>query len=100
MLSLRTPEEIALDLAARTRELRLAMNWTRAELAKRAGISASTLKHFELTGEIALKRLLKLCFTLHAIDGFEQLLQAPPATSLAELEKQSTTRKRGKRKTK
>lgn len=100
MLSIKLPNDIAEMLANRLRQRRLEHNWTREELAARSGVTVASIRRFETTYQITLQRLLQLSFTLHLIDSFENLLIAPPALSLAELEKnyQLKTRKRARRK--
>ena len=100
MLSIKSPNDIALELAQRLRERRLDNAWSREELASRAGVTVASLKRFELTGDISLKRLLSLCFTLHAVDGFDQLLLESEPRSIAEIEKRLNKRQRGRRKSK
>jgi transcriptional regulator with XRE-family HTH domain len=97
MLPINTPKEIAEELAKRLRERRLAYVWSREELARRSGVTAASLKRFERNGEISLKSLIKLCFTLHAVDGFDQLLKAEEPKTLADLEKGLKIRMRGRK---
>lgn len=97
--SLRTPEQAALDLAARLRHLRLAQGWKQSTLAERSGVSLASLRRFEASGRVSLESLLALAFALHRLDDFEALFQPPPASTLAELEAAETrpARKRGRR---
>lgn len=98
MLSImQSPEEICRAMADRVRELRLAQGWTREELANRAGIAPSTLRDFERKGHITLARLVMVASALSALSGFDQLLQPPRASSLAEIEARQTKRLRGRR---
>lgn len=98
-LALCAPKEVATQLAARMMKLRLARDLKRVTLAERAGLSASTIKRFEQTGQITLDNLLKLAMTLGCLDQFAGIFAAPPATSLAELERRVAVpeRKRGRR---
>lgn len=97
-LSLYTPAELAKELGARAARLRLRQNWKRTTLAERSGVSAASLKRFETSGQISLDNLLKLALALGCLDQFERLMEPPPPTSLAALERQTTTpRRRGKR---
>ncbi len=83
--SLRTPEQVGLDLAGRVRELRLTKKWKQSTLAKRSGVSLASLRRFETSGQISLQNLLKLAFALHRLDDFDEILNPPPAATLAEL---------------
>jgi HTH-type transcriptional regulator / antitoxin HipB len=95
---LRTPTEVALELAARVRTLRLARNWKRDTLAARAGVTSASLKRFERTGQISLESFLKLCDTLERLDELDRVLRPPAARSMKELEQaaQQQTPKRGR----
>jgi len=84
--SLRTPEQVSMDLAARAKELRLAKGWRQVTLAERSGVSLASLRRFEESGLVSLQNLLKLAFALNRLDDFDALLQGPRASSLAELE--------------
>ncbi len=84
--SLATPEQVGQDLAARFKALRLARGWKQATLARRSGVSLASLRRFEASGQVSLASLLALAFALNRLDDFEALFQAPPASSIAELE--------------
>lgn len=98
-IELRTPAEIARELAARVRALRLERGWTQQELAARADLAPDTYRQFERTGRISLDRLLRLAVVLDAQAGFDALFAPPPARSLDELERRLSrpARKRGRR---
>jgi transcriptional regulator with XRE-family HTH domain len=97
--SLFTPKEVAERLGARMMQLRLARDWRRATLAERSGVSPATVARFETTGQITLENLLKLAHALGALDVFEGVFVAPPASSIAELERSVAVapRHRGRR---
>jgi len=99
MLSIRSPREMALELGARVRELRLLREWTRAELASRSGVTEASLKRFELTGQVSLERLLQVSFTMGLLDEFDKLLLPTKPTSMKELKSMSKKRERGRRRT-
>ncbi len=84
--SLKTPEQVGSDLAGRVRELRLARGWRQVTLAERSGVSLGSLRRFESSGRVSLQNLLRLAFALGRLDDFDDLFQAPRASSLAELE--------------
>ena len=90
------PEQAALAVAARARARRLAADLTQAGLAARAGVSVSTLKHFERTGEIAFVTLLRIATALgaeHAVDGLFAPRDVPTIDELLA----PSARKRGRR---
>jgi transcriptional regulator with XRE-family HTH domain len=94
--SLKTPEEISKDLSERLKDLRLLKKWKRSTLAKRSGVTESSLRRFEQTGKISLNNFLKLMHALGRLDESESLLMPPMATSLKELKKkESKIPKRG-----
>ncbi|EDM28428.1 hypothetical protein LNTAR_10946 [Lentisphaera araneosa HTCC2155] len=96
MYYLNTPEEISILLAERLREKRLALGWKQQTLSDRSGVSLASLRRFEKTGLISLQSLLKLAFALDHLEDFEQLFQAPIASSLKDLEVRESTAKRGR----
>ena len=93
-MELYSPEEVAERLAGRVMQLRLALDWKRETLAERAGLSASTVKRFESTGQIRLDNLLRLAVALGCLEQFEALFAVAPVRSLAELEQRVETRER------
>lgn len=96
--TLQTPEQVEKTLASRIRALRLAQGWKQVTLAERSGVSLASLRRFEASGRISLQHLLRLAFALYRLDDFDTLLQAPRASSLAELEAAEARpgRKRGR----
>lgn len=100
MLSIKSPAEMASELSSRLKQKRLEYNWTREELARRSGVAVASIRRFETQSEISLNRFLQLCYTLHALDGFDQLLQASPPITLSQIEKQLSKppRKRARKK--
>lgn len=96
--SLLTPEQAGKRLAERIRALRLARGWKQSTLAKRSGVSLASLRRFEESGKVSLQSLLDLAFALNRLDDFDDLLQPPPASSIAELEaaEERAPRKRGR----
>jgi transcriptional regulator with XRE-family HTH domain len=97
-LALPSPSEMGKALAARVRALRLTREWTRATLARRAGISAASLKRFETIGKSSLELVLKVAHALARLEEFDGLFRAPEPRSMAELEERATkhARKRGR----
>ena len=97
-LSLVGPAEMGKLLAERAKVLRLLKGWTRETLAKRAGVTAASLKRFETSGKASLELVLKVAHALARMEEFGKLFQPPPAQSIEELEQRAATpaRKRGR----
>jgi len=95
LYSLRTPEEVALELSQKVRQLRLVRKWKQATLATRSGVTLASLRRFERSGEISLKSLLRLSFALGRLDDFDGLMHPPEAGSIRELEAHESQPKRG-----
>jgi len=67
-LKLRNPDSLIRSIGVRLRRQRLAKGWTQEELAKRAGLSISTLKLMEHQGKGSLQRFAKVAVAL-GLDG-------------------------------
>jgi DNA-binding Xre family transcriptional regulator len=93
-LELQTPAEVVAGIAERGRALRIARGWTQRELAERSGVALGTLRLFERTGKIALERLVRISVVLDAVRPFGELFAAPPAATLADLERAERPRVR------
>lgn len=96
--NLLTRIEIEKLLAKRIKTLRLLAGYKRTTLAKRSGVTESSLKRFETTGQISLKNLLRLAQALGRLEEFADLFIPPEATTMAELKARSAKPipKRGK----
>ncbi len=84
---LKKPDETSRRLSKKLKELRLLKKWKRSTLAKRSGVSESSLRRFEQTGKVSLNNFLKLIQPLGRLDETESLLNPPIARSLEELKK-------------
>ena len=98
LLSLLTPPDAGKALAERAKALRLRQAWTRATLARRAGVAPASLKRFETTGAASLELVLKVAFALGRLEDFAHALEPPEAATLAELQARSErpARQRGR----
>jgi transcriptional regulator with XRE-family HTH domain len=99
MLSLKSPLEVAGDLAKRIRVRRLSRGWSQAELAARAGLKLPTYVVFERTGRIALLRLLKVLEVLDLLDGIDRIGREESFAGLTLDDLTRPERRRGRRKT-
>lgn len=92
------PNDVALRLAARVKARRLELDLTQEGLAARAGIKFATYRRFEQKGEISLKGLLRIGFTLNALSEFDAIFAQRQYQSLDDvLKEQCVTRRRGKK---
>lgn len=96
MLSLKSPSEIARELAARIRSRRLHRCWTQAETARRAGLKLPTYVRFERTGQISLLRLLKVLELLDLLEEFDRIGRADDLAGLTLEEVSRPARQRGR----
>lgn len=80
--ALQTPYDVKKGLAARARARRLLLNISQAELAERSGVSLSSVRRFETTGDISLHALLDLAFILGELQTFTDLFRAEEQQSL------------------
>jgi len=72
-IELKTPQDVQRELAGRFKARRLSMNLTQEGLARRSGVSWSSLKRFESTGLIALESLLKIALVLDCLVDFDRV---------------------------
>jgi transcriptional regulator with XRE-family HTH domain len=72
-IELITPQDVQQQLASRFKGRRLSKNLTQEGLAKRSGVSWSSLKRFESTGLIALESLLKISLVLDCLVDFDKV---------------------------
>ena len=82
---LKTPYEISMELAKKARDKRKYMKLTQQQLAEKSGVSLSSLKRFERTGEISLASLLKIAMVLDSLKDFEKVFEKPEYTSIEEI---------------
>lgn len=94
-LELMTPPQLALSVAQRVRRRRLDRAWTQRELAERAGMSLSSLRRFERTGEVSFASLVRLAVALDALEGLAALFEERPSSLDEVLER--PRRQRGRR---
>lgn len=67
------------QIGGRLRTHRRARGWSQAELARRAGVSLSTLKLMEREGLGSLQRLAKVAVILDLDGELRELFSGPPA---------------------
>ena len=81
------PSELKIEIAKRAKNLRLQKKFKRITLAEKSGVSASSIKRFETTGQISFTSLLQIANALGVLGGFNTLFEAEKPLTLSELEK-------------
>lgn len=94
-LELMTAPQISAMVAERVRRRRLDRAWTQQALADRAGMSLSSLRRFERTGQVSFLSLVRLALALDAVDALAELFPERPQSLDEVLER--PRRKRGRR---
>ncbi len=97
MISIKSPFEIAKEIAKKAQDKRLKLNLGQRTLSEKSGVSYGTLKKFEQKGQISLESLLKIALALDELDTFEHLFAKSDDELPASLDEllDDTSRKRG-----
>ena len=85
--NLASAAEICHQLGQRLRHRRLALLLTQADLAARAGVSTGTVRTLEATGAVSADSLMRVALTLGQASSLQNLFDAPPPQSIAQLER-------------
>lgn len=80
-----TPKSMVQEVAQRAKQRRISLRLTQEELAQKAGLSLSTLRRFEQTGQISLEGLLRIAFALDSMADFRQLFAAQSWASIDDM---------------
>lgn len=98
MFSLSPPDAICRTLGERVRALRLARNLSQQELADMGGVSLSTVRRLEASGQGNILLLVQVAQALGAAEGLQALFTLP-ARSIAEADAaaQAARRQRARR---
>jgi len=89
-------EDIAAEMAVRSKNRRLAQNLTQEGLARRSGVALGTLKKFERTGQIALVSFIRLVIALKDEASLENLLLEQQFETLDDILQSGKKPKRGR----
>jgi len=73
MLSLLSGVDVQEALAGYVQQRRKALKWSRAALAERSTVPASTIKKFETTGQISLRQFLLLWQCIDELQRIQNL---------------------------
>lgn len=82
---LETPIELSQHVAASFRKLRKAKKMTMKELSLRSGVSYSSIKRFEHTGEVSFVSLIKMASVLNAENEIRTLFSPSAPKTMEEL---------------
>lgn len=79
---LKTPEELAAELAQSLRSRRIAQGWSQIVAAERSGVPHRTWKRLEGRGEGSIRHLIEAAIALRCEDNLALLFPLPAAMSL------------------
>jgi transcriptional regulator with XRE-family HTH domain len=98
-VSMVTPQEMQKVIAGQVRAKRLELNLSQQTLSEKSGVSYSSLKKFERTGQISLESLLKLALMLGRLEGFNALFALKSSEEVLSLDEMisDSARKRGRK---
>ncbi len=98
-ISMKSPFEVAREIAKKAQEKRLKLNLSQQTLSDKSGVSYGTLKKFEQKGQISLESLLKIALALGEMDKFEHLFSKDDDELPASLDEllDDKQRKRGRK---
>lgn len=80
-----TPNTIAQQVAKNFRNARKKMKITIKELSERSGVSYSSIRRFEKTGEISFMSLIKIASILNMENQIAGLFPEPMPTTIEEV---------------
>lgn len=89
-----TDEQVLTELGQRITKIRLARNWTQAELAQIAGVSKHTVERLEAGESLQLTNLIRLCRALDLLAGFDALIPVPKPSPIVQLKMRGKSRQR------
>lgn len=72
---LQSSKDIAINIACKVRKKRKILKITQEDMANKIGVSLSTYRKFEKTGEINLISLIDIAFVLDETDAFNKLFE-------------------------
>ena len=88
-----TPAELVSLLCTRLKQERLVQEWTQAELARRAGITVSTLSNLEAGKNISFETLVKVAMVLGRTNELTELFQ-PVLNSIEDIKRLEKAKER------
>jgi transcriptional regulator with XRE-family HTH domain len=93
----KTPETLMKQVAKNVKQRHLENRFTQQQLSSKAGITLSSYRRFEQSGEISLRNLALLAMVLNVIDEFNTLFSNKNYNSIDDVINESKTPKRGRK---
>lgn len=81
----KTPVEIQMQIAGRTRAVRRKRKISQKKLSQLSGVSLGSLKRFEQKGEVSFLSLIKIATVLGLDNELEHLFEDVPPLSIEEV---------------
>ena len=77
-----TEQSVVNGIVERAKKKRKQMKLSQRQLSQKSGVTYSSIRRFETTGEISLSSLLKIEHALDALKNYEELFKGQTITSL------------------
>lgn len=81
-----TEQSVVNGIVERVKKKRKQMKISQRQLSQKSGVTYSSIRRFETTGEISLSSLLKIAHALDALKDFESIFKGQTVTSLKDYE--------------
>lgn len=81
-----TEQSVVNGIAERVKRKRKQMRLSQKQLSQKSGVTYSSIRRFETTGEISLSSLLKIAHALDSLKDFENLFKRQTITNLKDYE--------------
>lgn len=81
-----TEQSVVNGIVERMKRRRKQMELSQRQLSQKSGVTYSSLRRFETTGEISLSSLLKIAHALDALKDFESIFKGQAITNLKDYE--------------
>ena len=81
-----TQESVLNGIVQRVKTRRKQIKLSQKRLSEKSGVTYSSIRRFETTGEISLSSLLKIAHALDSLKDFETLFKGQAITSLKDYE--------------
>jgi transcriptional regulator with XRE-family HTH domain len=95
-MNLKTPKELAVEIADRIRSVRCERGLTQRAAAQRSGMSLGSYRRFEQTGGVGLVSLLQIAQALRIDLDFNSIFKEKTFESLDEIERKSSSPKKSR----